>query len=346
MLNRLLFGLYFFLFFPLASQALVFPLPENGHSLVGNVQSYVINPNENFYEVSRKFDIGFEALVQANPQVDYMKREKPQEIVIPSKIMLPPVPWKGIVINIAEMRLYYFPENSKQVYIFPVGVGVQGWSTPTGTTRVIQRIKNPTWHIPDSIRESAASNGTYYPDVVEPGPLDPLGNFALRLNIPGYLIHGTIDPNSIGARSSSGCIRLYPEDIETLYNLVATKTPVRLINQPYKLNVENSMLYLEAHPPMDNNELRRISDVTPLLQSAVKENQQFRALLDWKLAAKIALEHSGVPQMVGKAEMLQGEQLPVQEMNVSPAKSTNQHSDTLPDAKIEKTTHPHLPDEK
>ena len=154
------------------------------------------------------------------------------------------------------MKLYYFSKDNHSVFIYPIGVGRQGWATPTGQTTVIQKIKDPYWHIPDSIREDAAKNGRYYPQKVPPGEQNPLGSYALRLNIPGYLIHGTNQADSIGARVSSGCIRMYPESIEQLFNLITLKEPVHIIDEPYKVGIADHKVYLEVHPVLDNNKLK------------------------------------------------------------------------------------------
>lgn len=289
---------------PLHAFALVFSMPPVGSSIVGKTQTITIQPDQNFFQISRKYDIGFEALVAANPKVNYDQRKDPQAITVPSRIALPPVPWHDIVINVAEMRLYYFTPDGKQVYIFPVGVGRAGWATPTAETKVIIKERNPVWHIPDSIRENEANQGTYFPDVIEPGPQDPLGAFALHLDLPGYLIHGTNDPNSIGAQSSSGCIRMYPEDIETLFNLAKKDMHVRIINVPYKVGVDGNTLELEAHPQFDNNQEKKIANVTPILQSVLSSQGAQDANINWHDAARVATEHSGIPQAIGMAKGL------------------------------------------
>lgn len=292
-------------FFPISGFSLVFPMPQGGNSIVGEIRTITLMPNETFFQISRKYNIGYEALVAANPNVDpFKERDKPVPFVIPSRFVLPPVTWKGIVINVAEMRLYYFSEDGREVFIYPIGVGRQGWATPTGNTFILQKIKNPYWHVPDSIREHAASEGVYYPDKVAPGPLDPLGDFALRLNIPGYLIHGTNDPNSVGARSSSGCIRMYAENISELYQLVKKNMPVRIIDAPFKIGVENNKLYLEAHPSIENNQFQEVSDVTPMLNAILADAQNLKAEINWKIASTVAKQHLGLPEPIGKLERI------------------------------------------
>ena len=259
---------------PLSAMALSFPLPAPNNDIVGANQTTTIKPGQDLHDVGRSFDIGYDAMVAANPSVNFAKIKKNTQITVPSQFILPPGQRVGIIINVAAKRLYYFPQGQNVVYTFPIGVGLLGWSTPTGQTQVIEKIKNPVWTVPDSIFQKLAAQGIYLPKQILPGPDDPLGDFALRLAIPGYLIHGTNEPDSIGTRASSGCIRMFPEDIQQLFSVVPTKTPVRLINMPYMAGWNNNQLYLQVYqPPVDAVSSDQASTYSALMQTVTSSGK-------------------------------------------------------------------------
>lgn len=262
------------LFSPLSAMALSFPLPAANNDIVGANQITTIKPGQDLHDVGRSFDIGYDAMVAANPSVNFAKIKKNTQITVPSQFILPPGQRVGIIINVAAKRLYYFPQGQNVVYTFPIGVGLLGWSTPTGQTQVIEKIKNPVWTVPDSIFQKLAAQGIYLPKQILPGPDDPLGDFALRLAIPGYLIHGTNEPDSIGTRASSGCIRMLPEDIQQLFSVVPTKTPVRLINMPYMAGWNNNQLYIQVYqPPVDAVSSDQASTYSALMQTVTSSGK-------------------------------------------------------------------------
>jgi L,D-transpeptidase ErfK/SrfK len=171
-------------------------------------------------------------------------------VLIPSLYVLPPGERRGIVLNLAELRLYFFPPHKGVVHTFPVSIGDYDWETPQGSTTVVAKQIDPPWYPPKSIRREHAEEGEELPTVIPGGdPDNPLGTFALKLALPGYLIHGTDQRRSfgIGMRVSHGCIRLYPEDIEQLYSMVSVGTPVRIIDQPVKVGIRDGQLLLEVH---------------------------------------------------------------------------------------------------
>ncbi len=283
--------------------ALSFSLPSADNDVVGKIQQITLQPWESFYDIARQYDIGFDQLKYANPGVNPLNRLTWKQIAIPSEFILPPGPRKGIVINIAEMRLYYYPKDSQRVYIFPIGIGQKGWATPLGNTRIYSKIKNPTWHVPDSVSEALAGKGIYLPHAIPPGPQDPLGDYALRLAIPGYLIHGTNAPYTIGMRSSSGCIRMLPEDIKQLFAMVPKDTSVRIIDEPYKIGFLNGQPYLEAHQLLFNKDQQAEVDITPLVQTILAATRDKQIDIDWDKAQQIAEQHSGIPQLISKQQM-------------------------------------------
>lgn len=213
--------------------ALTYDIPVFG-DLVGAEQTVEGQAGETLLELAQKFDIGAEAIANANPKLKPdAKLKKATEIIIPSEFKLPTsVPRDGVIVNLADRRIYYFHPSTKQVSTYPIGIGKEGWSTPLGNTKVIRKKKDPAWYPPASIRRAAERRGKTLPDVVPAGPNNPLGQYAIYLGIPRILIHGTNRPTSVGLRSSHGCIRMYAPNIEELFGLVDIGTPVSIIFEP------------------------------------------------------------------------------------------------------------------
>jgi L,D-transpeptidase ErfK/SrfK len=220
--------------------------------VVGEVRKVRVENTAAVLELAQRHAVSVGELARANPDVASLGKgqvEAGTELVLPTRFVLPDAPRKGIVVNIAEMRLYYFEDGWRsKVLTFPAAVGREGWETPTGATEIAEKIVDPKWYPPDSIRRDAADDGKNLPEVVPPGPENPLGKFALRLGWSKHMIHGTNSPRSIGRPVTHGCIRLYAEDMKELFERVDVGTPVRLIDQPYKLGADGGALYLETHP--------------------------------------------------------------------------------------------------
>lgn len=218
---------------------------SNAGNIVGAEQKCRVKENESLWEIAREFDIGINEISDANPGIDPIIPEAGTIVRIPTEWILPEVPIRrGIVINIPEFRLYYFPpDDPGKVLTFPVGVGDEGKDTPTGVYTVIEKIVNPAWYVPESIRKEKPE----LPKVVPPGPHNPMGSHALRLSLGTVLIHGTDRPWGIGTRSSHGCLRLYPEDIVRLFDLVRKGTRVTIVNQPVKVASQGGKVYVEVH---------------------------------------------------------------------------------------------------
>ncbi len=212
--------------------------------VIGRQRYYLVKTDESLPEIARQYDLGFGAITAANPGVDPFIPDPGHRIVLPTEWILPNAPIrKGIVINIAEMRLFfYYRDRSPIVMTFPIGIGDEGKETPVGTFTVIEKISNPAWHVPESIRKERPD----LPAVVPPGPENPLGSHALRLSNPTVLIHGTNRPWGIGARVSHGCIRLYQEDIARLFEMIQRGTPVTIVNQPVKAAAIGDRVYLQV----------------------------------------------------------------------------------------------------
>ena len=217
-----------------SAQAAVFELPDEHTQVVGHNIVVYTTAKDTLLDIARQFDLGYGDIVNANPDIDPWVPGDNQAVIVPTRFILPAVPRQGIVINIPEMRLYYYPAKQagqpQQVVTHPIGIGREGRDTPLGKLSIIQKRENPSWTPPESVRKEHAADGDILPAVVPPGPDNPLGTRAMRLSNPSYLIHGTHRPYGVGLRVSSGCIRLYPEDIESLFSKVPLSTPVNIIN--------------------------------------------------------------------------------------------------------------------
>ncbi|MGF1696982.1 L,D-transpeptidase family protein [Vibrio lamellibrachiae] len=237
--------------------AATYNLPSEGSSIVGRTQYHAINEGESLAGIAKKYDVGFLSLMAANKGVDPFLPQADYVLTIPSQIILPQVDYKGIVINLAELRLYYFEPETDLVHIFPVGIGKIGRDTPEMETRISQMRPNPTWTPPASIRKEYLEKGIELPAVVPAGPENPLGEYALRLayGAGDYLIHGTNKNFGIGLRVSSGCIRMDPKDIKWLFEQVSVGVPVAIIDEPVKIALEpDRSVFLEAHEPLTRND--------------------------------------------------------------------------------------------
>jgi L,D-transpeptidase ErfK/SrfK len=260
-----LLNIIFLLFaFTVEAHARTLPMPSNpGDSVVREYpdgEQYTLPDNGGtLLEVARRNNLGQTEIVQLNPDVDRWLTKDGDVVRLPNMRILPDAPRIGIVLNMAETRMYYYQPHGKDqprfVRTYPIGIGREGWNTPLGATKVIHKVKNPSWYPPESIRAEHAADGDPLPAVVPPGPDNPLGAYAMHLGFSGYRIHGTDKPYSIGLRATHGCTRLYPEDIEELYSLVPVGTPVNIVNQPAKAGWLDGELYVEIHPGLEGEEL-------------------------------------------------------------------------------------------
>ena len=240
---------------PLASHEFSFDPARD--DVVGKLQVITANEDDTLSDIARRFNLGYEEIVNANPNVDPWLPGTGTQIVIPTQFVLPDAPRQGIVINLAAMRLFYYPKakagESQKVITHPVGIGRVEWKTPEGTTRITSKKANPAWIPPPSIRKEHAQKGDPLPAIVPPGPDNPMGTHVLKLDWPSYAIHGTDKPPSIGLRGSHGCLRMYPEDIVCIYNDVPIGTPVRVVNQPNLLGWRGDKLYLQTYPILEDD---------------------------------------------------------------------------------------------
>jgi L,D-transpeptidase ErfK/SrfK len=289
--------------FPCLALALTFTIPEQGDNVVGQLQIVHARAGDNFSTLGRRYDVGYYELVEANPGIDPDRPIPGALVVIPSMFVLPPGPREGLVVNLPELRLYYYIPNTRMVATYPVGIGREGWNTPIGSSQVVAKIVDPTWYVPDSIRDFRKGQGVVLPKLVSPGPDNPLGGYELRLGFPAYLIHGTNDASGVGRRSSSGCIRMYPEDIESLFSMVSVGTPLRNINEPYKIGWRNNRMYLEAHLPLQEQTLATDPQASALEQLVNLATHHHPEMVDWDLVRDISQSQNGIPIAIDKRQI-------------------------------------------
>jgi L,D-transpeptidase ErfK/SrfK len=290
---HLTLGFFFFSSFASPAFALMFVLPSKGDDIVGHVQWTQALPDDTFNKIGRRYDIGYFELVEANPMINPEHPQPGSIVVIPSRFILPPQR-QGLVINLAELRLYYYPPHRQLVITYPVGIGREGWDTPLGPSWISEKMRNPIWTVPESIRKDRAKDGVYLPAKVLPGPDNPLGGYAMRLKQATYLIHGTNDSQGVGRRSSAGCIRLFPEDIENLFAEIHRKEKVIIIDLPYKFGWEKHRLFLEAHVPLQRQSLPNRLTMEKLIQA----NRAKAAKIQWQSLERILLRENGIPQVL------------------------------------------------
>ena len=262
-----------------------YQLPENpGDTVISltqddNLTTTVIQ-DETLLDVALRYTLGQTEIVRLNPKLDRWLIKKGTVVRLPNRRILPDTPHKGVTLNISEFRMYFYPPGDKgMVYSFAHGIGRQDWKTPMGQTSVVRKVKDPTWNPPESIRREHAANGDPLPPVVAAGPHNPLGTRALYLNLPGeYRIHGTdIDKiYGIGMQITHGCVRMYPDDVEALYDMIPVGTPVFLVKQPIKVGWLDNVLYVEAHPDLEGEEMsteQRYQVALNLIRKATKEDE-------------------------------------------------------------------------
>ena len=285
--------------------ATVYTLANSDDAIFGEDQTVETVYEDTLYDLARKFSLGSEELIRVNPGIDPWIPGAGKQVVVPGRHILPPGPHEGIVVNLPEHRLYYYPKPKRgqpqEVITYPVSIGKMDWRTPLGLTHVIAKQKDPTWYPPESVRKEHTAAGDPLPQSVPPGPDNPLGAYAMRLAAGNgtYLIHGTNNPIAVGLPVTHGCIRMYPDDVAALFPLVPVGTPVRLINVPIKVAWVDGELLLEAHPPVDAEgqsfepNLDQFSD---LLRAAVGDTT---VAIHWDYAREVLQKADGVIATVG-----------------------------------------------
>jgi L,D-transpeptidase ErfK/SrfK len=287
------------------AQATQYPLASPDALMFGENETITTFGEDTLPDLARRYSLGYEEIQRANPAVDVWLPGEGTTVLLPGQRLLPAGAREGIVVNLPEHRLYYYPKVKKgetpYVITFPVSIGKMDWATPLGKTRVVDKRKDPLWHPPESVRKEHAERGDPLPKVVKAGPDNPLGAYAMRLDIkPGaYLIHGTNNPIAVGMAITHGCIRMYPEDIEALFPLVPLNTPVWLINEPVKVARVNGQVWLEVHPPVDAEGQRAAVDLEGFYALANTALGDQPAAIHWDFVLATLREASGLPQMIG-----------------------------------------------
>jgi lipoprotein-anchoring transpeptidase ErfK/SrfK len=251
-----IFSIFLAISISLSISAQVYELDNTKSRLIGQVDLHTVIKGDYFQQIAEYYNVGFLALLAANPSHDPFLPKVGSQLVIPNEMIIPYIPRKGIVINLPELRLYYFPPNNNEVYVFPVGIGREGLSTPLISSYIGEKRKNPIWRPTKAMQERHfVEHGDYLPKKVLPGPDNPFGKYAMRIGTSEYLIHGSNKRFGIGMRASSGCIRMYDDDIQWLFENVPLKTKVRVINQPVKMSYERGGRQLiEIHEPLSDSE--------------------------------------------------------------------------------------------
>ncbi|MFP6849537.1 MAG: L,D-transpeptidase family protein [Pseudomonas sp.] len=279
-----------------SANALEFPLPAPGDDIVGEIQVVKAKYEDTFADLGEANDIGYLEMVAANPGVDPWLPGEGTEVILPTRFILPAGPREGIVINLAEYRLYYYPKDRNVVYTYPLGIGREGWSSPVAEARITAKTPNPGWSPPKSIREEHAAAGDPLPAYVPPGPDNPLGPYKMGLSVPGYLIHGSNKKFGIGMRVSHGCFRMFNNNVLKLASMVAVGTPVRITNDAYKFGRSGGKVYLEAHAPLDDTGNASVVDKHTAVINALIKNDDFAGLrLDWDMLREVVAAEDGLP---------------------------------------------------
>ncbi|MFZ2314664.1 MAG: L,D-transpeptidase family protein [Gammaproteobacteria bacterium] len=282
------------------SFAASYRVPAADQSVIGDVKVTSVGPTDTIITLSQNNNIGYNALESANPQLN-LRQPLPvgAPVIIPAKHLLPTDARQGIVVNLPEMRMYYFPAGSNEVFTYPIGIGKLGKMIPIRNAVVTYKKENPTWTPPNDIREFNLEQGIVLPKVMPAGPDNPLGPYAIYMTIPTYLIHSTIFPESIGKRASFGCIRMYEADMTQLFPSVQRGIPITIINKPVKVGWESDELFLEAHQPLEEHSSAGDANLPGMVHALSHEAKDQAVLIDWQMVAYIAKERDGLPHSVG-----------------------------------------------
>ena len=280
--------------------ALELALPQPGDDVVGTVQVIEASYEDTFADIGETYHLGYSEMVAANPGVDAWLPGAGSAITLPTQYILPAGAREGIVMNLPEHRLYYYPKDKPVVYTYPIGIGREGWESPVSETRIAVKTPNPGWTPPQSILREHAEAGDPLPAYVPPGPDNPLGPYKLTLSLPGYLIHGSNKNFGIGTRVSHGCFRMLNHNVLELADLVAVGTKVRIIDEPYKLGMHAGRLYLEAHAMISDVEEVSIVDkhaaVVELISQSELVGDAF--IIDWDRVRQVIAAEDGIPTVI------------------------------------------------
>ena len=310
-----------------AARAEIYELPPDGYDVIGAMSTITARHEDTLVDIARRHGLGYEDIVRANPDVNIWLPGEGTEIILPTRFVLPAGARRGAILNLAEYRLYYFPEprsgEPATVMTYPISIGRMDWETPLGLTKVISKVRKPSWYVPQSVLDEHAADGNPLPRIVPPGPDNPLGEYAMRLGLPGYLIHGTNRPAGVGMRVTHGCVRMFPEDIEYLFGQVGIDTPVRIVNEPIKMGWDGDQLVMEVHPvlevtlpeaeeqtaedevtaePAESDDIDVVAKnpLTYVTEKFIAVTGERAGRLDWNLVEQIVGRSDGIPTPVGR----------------------------------------------
>ncbi len=278
-----------------AIEAHEFQLSDD-QNMVGDIAVIETRENDTLSDIARHFGLGYNDVSKANPSISPWTPKSGSQVLLPIQFILPDAPHKGIVLNLANMRLFFYPKQQRdKLFTYPVGIGRQGWNTPMGSTTIVAKRANPTWVVPESIHQEHIEKGDTLPNVVPSGPNNPLGLYAMQLGFPSYLIHGTNKPYGIGMQISHGCVQLYPEDIEVLFKNASIGLPVKIVHQPYLVAWHQNTLYLEANEPLQKWENEQPKLKKQILKQLKTIGTQRNVTIDWKKVDDVINKSNGVP---------------------------------------------------
>lgn len=282
-----------------------FPLPPPSEDVIGQIEVVKAKYEDTFASLGERYEFGYLEMVAANPGVDPWLPGEGVDIILPSRFILPPGEREGIVVNLAEYRMYYFPAGKNVVHTFPLGIGREGWSSPVATTSITAKTSNPAWYPPQSIREEHAADGDPLPTIVPPGPDNPLGPFKFSLGLSGYLIHGSNKKFGIGMRVSHGCFRMLNKNVLELSQMASVGTKVRILNEPYKFGRSDGKLYLEVHAPLEDAQALSLMDKhANIVNSLLKYEETAPGLrMDWEVVRDVVAAEDGLPIMIAEPEL-------------------------------------------
>lgn len=289
-------------FFILATSqafAVSFQKPAENEAIIGQIQYTSAGYGDNPVTFAKRYDLGINEIVSANPQATDERFSNTSVVQVPSMHLLPDQPRKGIVVNLPEMRIYYYPDGSDQVFTYPVGIGKIGKTIPIVNTSITAKKENPTWTPPKDIREYNEQKGIVLPKVMPPGPDNPLGPYAIYMGIPTYLFHSTIYPESVGTRASFGCLRMFESDIAEFFPTITAGIPVTIINSPVKVAWQNRELFMEAHQPLEEHNQAYDATLPGVVHKIAVKTKNQPTLVDWQLVSYVANEQDGIPHNVG-----------------------------------------------
>jgi L,D-transpeptidase ErfK/SrfK len=309
------------------AKAEIYELPPEGYDVIGAVSTIAARREDTLVDIARRHGLGYQDIVRANPEVNVWVPGEGTEVILPTQYVLPPGPRDGVILNLAEYRLYYFPKakegETAYVMTYPISIGRMDWETPLGKTSVISKVRNPSWYVPKSVLAEHEADGNPLPRIVPPGPDNPLGEYAMRLGLPGYLIHGTNRPAGVGMRVTHGCVRMFPEDIEFLFGKIDLNTTVRIINEPIKMGWSGNNLVMEVHPVLEvvmpevaDEAVDEVTDetaedplevvvevkdpLTYVTEQFIETTAERPGQLDWDRVEQLVNRSEGIPTSVGQ----------------------------------------------